>query len=168
MSLKMNQFVRLRPMTLDDLAQVQSIDKTIFNDPWPKDAFKYELTQNQRSICWVAEVEIDPKKIIGFVVIWLILDEAHIGTFAIIPEYRGMGIGRRLLATALLDSTKRGASKALLEVRVSNLQAQQLYYGLGFETVGLRAGYYPDNHEDAFLMNLEFLDSEKLHALAGQ
>jgi ribosomal-protein-alanine N-acetyltransferase len=160
--------VQLRPMTLDDLAQVQCVDRETFNDPWPRDAFLYELKENEHSICWVAEVddENDQKVIVGFVVVWLIVDEAHIGTLAVKPKFRGGGVGRRLLATALLESCQAGAQKSLLEVRLSNIHAQHLYYGLGFEVVGLRSGYYPDNHEDALLMTLKKLDEDKLMLLA--
>jgi len=161
--------IQYRPMTLDDLTQVQALDREIFPDPWPSDAFHYELVENNHSVCWIAEQNEpdDTKSIIGFVVVWLILDEAHIGTLAVKPLYKGHGIGRGLLAHALLDSCTKGAEKSLLEVRASNTDAQRLYFGMGYEVVGMRPAYYPDNHEDALLLTLEKLNSEKLAVLAS-
>ena len=167
MNIKKLQEVHLRLMTLDDLAQVEEIDAICFSSPWPADAFRYEIRQNTNAICWVAEGFQEKKAIIvASAVIWLILDEAHIGTLAVRPEYRGHGIGRRLLARCLLESQQVGAKKAYLEVRRDNQQAQHLYCGFGFAVVGVRPCYYPDNHEDALLMTLEVLDKAKLKSLS--
>lgn len=167
MSKKQNLNIQFRPMTLDDLPQVQCLDREIFTDPWPPDAFHYELVDNMQSVCWVAELDEvgESSVIIGFVVVWLIIDEAHIGTLAVKPKYKGCGIGRRLLVHGLLESCAKGAKKSLLEVRASNVDALKLYFGLGYQAVGVRPGYYPDNHEDALLLTLEKLEAEKLETL---
>ena len=153
-------------MTVEDLVSVQELDKQSFTNPWPEGAFKYELIESQNSLCWVAEIKQDEQtRIVGSVVVWIILDEAHIATLAVEPFYRGHGIGRRLLAVALRDAHQVGAKKAFLEARRNNLDALHLYYGFGFNTVGIRPGYYPDNHEDALLLTLEELDPIKLEKL---
>ncbi|MGV8049458.1 MAG: ribosomal protein S18-alanine N-acetyltransferase [Anaerolineaceae bacterium] len=158
--------VHLRRMTLADLPQVEALDRICFEDPWPDESFLYELRPDSSSICLVAEQSDDLThfQIIGAIVIWLILDEAHIGTLAVSPEFRGKGIARRLLATALLQSYSAGARTSLLEVRTSNEKALHLYYGLGFEVVGVRPGYY-QNHEDAWLLTLKNLDPISLEKL---
>jgi len=69
------------------------------------------------------------------------------------------------LAVALIDAYRVGASKAFLEARKNNQDALHLYYGFGFTAVGIRPGYYPDNHEDALLLTLEELDPSKLEKL---
>jgi [ribosomal protein S18]-alanine N-acetyltransferase len=89
-------------------------------------------------------------------VIWLILDEAHVGTMAVHPDYRQRHIGQRILAEALAHARLCGATQALLEVRKTNIAAQKLYLSFGFEVVGLRRRYYEDNGEDALLMTLFF------------
>ena len=158
----------LRPMSLVDLDQVEAIDQVSFPTPWPKEAFHYELQQNPNSLCWVAERE-EPDQapiVVATIVVWLILDEAHIGTLAVRPGYRQEGIAQRLLARTLLEAAHLNATQALLEVRVSNQAAQNLYRKLGFKVVGLRKGYYQDNHEDAVLMTLTPFDPEKLADLA--
>ncbi|MDT8382759.1 MAG: ribosomal protein S18-alanine N-acetyltransferase, partial [Brevefilum sp.] len=149
--------INLRPMTLADLDQVESLDRASFPTPWPKEAFLFELKENRPSVCWVAELKSQGSEpmIVGSVVIWLVVDEAHIGTLAVRPGYRQQGIAQRLLAAALFECVQRGAEKALLEVRASNQPAQELYRKFGFAAVGLRRGYYQDTHEDAVLMTLE-------------
>ncbi len=160
--------INLRPMTLADLDQVEEIDQASFPTPWPKKAFRYELEQNQNALCWVVEW-IEPgwdPVIVAAIVIWLILDEAHIGTLAVRPGYRGQGIAQRLLARTLLESGGSGATHAMLEVRASNQAAQQLYLKFGFESVGIRRNYYQDTQEDAILMTLGNIDPKKLADLA--
>ena len=159
----------MRPMTLADINQVNAIEQVSFPTPWPETAFYYELTQNKTALCWVAEwIEADQTPIlVADIVIWLILDEAHIGTLAVRPEYRGQSIAQRLLARALVEAARSGATHALLEVRVSNQAALNLYRKFGFEVVGIRPGYYHDTQEDALLMTLAHLDPEKLAVLVG-
>ncbi len=158
----------LRPMTLEDLVQVVEIDRASFPTPWPQDAFLYEIKRKRNVICWVVEnVNSDGKgELIASIVIWLILDEAHIGTLAVKPGYRCQKIGQQLLASSLMEALHRGARRANLEVRESNQAAQNLYRKFGFEAVGLRRDYYTDTHEDAILMTLEKLNYQELAQLA--
>lgn len=160
--------VRLRPMTLADLSQVEALDQEAFPTPWPQDAFRYELTRNPHALCWVAEadtIEGSPL-IVGSIVVWLIVDEIHISTLAVRQAFRQRRIAQRLLARVLLLCQSRGATLAMLEVRKSNLAAQRLYEKFGFKGVGVRRGYYQDAQEDALLMTLPVLDPEKLADLA--
>ncbi len=156
--------VTFRPMTIDDEPQVKDLDVISFKTPWPSDAFRYELMESNNSICWVAEMRSssDLPEIVGSVIVWLILDEAHVATLAIKPEYRGLGIARRLLALTLKVCMEKGATQSLLEVRRSNVDALHLYFGLGYEIAGIRPGYYADNHEDALLLTLKVLNAEEL------
>jgi ribosomal-protein-alanine N-acetyltransferase len=96
------------------------------------------------------------------IVVWLIVDEAHVATIATDPEYRRQGIGKRLLAHALRQMIRDGARSSFLEVRESNLAAQEMYRKFGFGVTGRRRRYYRDNDEDAILMSLERLDVERL------
>jgi ribosomal-protein-alanine N-acetyltransferase len=144
----------IRPMRPEDLAQVQAIDQACFSLPWPASAFEYELYHNQLSLLYVAEARSETGEawVVGMVVIWMVLDEAHIATLAVQNEYRRQGIARQLLAVALEEAQRRGAIQATLEVRAGNQAAQDLYRKLGFDIVGLRPRYYRDNHEDALIM----------------
>jgi ribosomal-protein-alanine N-acetyltransferase len=80
------------------------------------------------------------------------MDEAHITTIGVLPEYRGQGLGELLLVTLFTDAMRRGAEWVTLEVRVSNESAQALYYKYGFTQQGVRRRYYSDNGEDAYIM----------------
>lgn len=157
----------LREMTLADLDQVEAIDQVSFPTPWPKQAFHNELTHNQNALCWVAEwVEPGHQPVlVAAIVVWLILDEAHVSTLAVHPGYRQRGIAQRLLAKVLLECVQTGAAQAYLEVRANNHAAQSLYQKFGFEAVGIRKGYYQDTGEDAVLMTLASLDPGKLAEL---
>jgi ribosomal-protein-alanine N-acetyltransferase len=146
-------------MQREDLAMVSLLDQLSFNEPWPKNTFAYELTTSY-SICQVA---IDPDgTLVGVIVVWLVVDEAHIATIAVHPDHRQKGIGAGLLATALLIAAHRGAVSSLLEVRVSNQAALKLYERFGYKTTGVRKNYYQDNQEDALLLTLSELNKDQL------
>lgn len=162
----LNLSLRIREMHSADLEQVQNIDRISFSLPWPTSAYNYELT-NPQSLLWVAEIPGQGKaeKIIGMVVLWLIVDEAHIATLAVEPEYRRLGIAKVLLTTALREAARRGMREATLEVRANNLAAQRLYQKFKFQTVGFRPHYYRDNNEDALIMTMNHLDQAYLEWL---
>ena len=145
----------IRKMTLDDLEQVVAIDQVSFSLPWPQRSFRFELTDNETSRCWVVDLD---GRVIAMIVSWLILDELHIATIATHPEFRGQGIGRQLLLHALKAAKTEGAIKSFLEVREGNLVAQEMYTKFGFVEDGRRKEYYKDNNEDAILMTLNDLD----------
>ena len=152
--------VRIRPMVEKDLARVQEIDQMSFQIPWPERAYKYELNENPLSLLWVAEHPSPGRDdaIIGMVVIWLIVDEAHFATIAVHPDFRNRGIAQQILAFTLQEIIKKGMLGATLEVRVSNQAAQRLYRRFKFQVVGVRPRYYRDNNEDARIMTLSHLD----------
>lgn len=91
-------------------------------------------------------------------VVWFIIDEVHIATIAVDPDYRRRKIGQKLLAAILKDALISGAKHAFLEVRESNASARTMYRRFGFQEVGKRPHYYSDTQEDAVLMNLEPMD----------
>lgn len=159
--------IHIRPMALADLEQVQAIDNASFTLPWPTSAYRHEIENNRLSLSLVAEStsQDHPALIVGLIVVWLIVDEAHIATIATHPDFRQLGIARRLLSQALRECLRRGASSATLEVRASNQAAQDLYSQFEFEVVGRRRRYYRDNQEDALLMTLGSLDLVYIHRL---
>jgi len=152
-------------MRLEDIEQVHAIDVASFKLPWSLRSFRFELTENPNAMLWVAELTSPTgNQIIGMIALWIIVDEAHIGTIAVQPDYRRQGVGRDLLVEALLGAYARGASQATLEVRQGNLPAQNMYKQFGFCMVGTRRRYYHDNGEDALLMTLQPLDPDKIQA----
>lgn len=156
--------VRVRPMVLEDIPQVLAVDRESFTLPWTESAYRFELNENALSHLWVAEElpASEPERIVGVIVLWMILDEGHIATIAVHPDYRGRGIGRSLLVTALIKAIQEGAVTGTLEVRSGNQAAQHLYRRFGFEIVGRRPHYYRDNQEDALIMTVPDLDQRYL------
>ena len=149
----------IRKMTLEDMPSIIDLDQKSFSLPWPERSFRFELTANSASRCWVAELD---GKIVGMIVVWLIVDEAHVATIATHPDFRRQGIGTKLLSHALRLMMDEGAISSFLEVRESNFSAQEMYRKFGYEVSGRRPRYYKDNNEDAILMNLASLKVERL------
>ncbi len=143
----------IRRMKLDDLNTVLDIDRLSFPLPWSERTYRYEILENRSSYMYVVEaVEDQIPKIVGYVGFWFIVDEAHISTLAVHPDYRGQGIGELLLRTALNGADDLDARIVTLEVRTSNYAAIRLYEKFDFKVVGSRPRYYRDNNEDALLM----------------
>jgi len=148
--------VHTRGMTLADIPAVREIDRLSFPLPWSERTYRFELLENDSAHLLVAEAtHLREHQVIGHVGFWIIVDEAHISTLAVHPDFRGNAIGGQLLAQALHHARKLGATLATLEVRNSNLAAICLYKKFGFQVVGRRKRYYRDNHEDALLMTLK-------------
>lgn len=150
----MKEEVIIRRMRKEDLDAVTAIEEATFAIPWSRESFRQELERNVAARYLVAEVG---GKVIGYAGAWIILDESHITNIAVEEAYRGQGIGRQLTEALIQYLSNLGASYATLEVRVSNIRAQNLYKSLGFVSVGKRKRYYEDNQEDAFLMVCEHM-----------
>src|SRR5438045_368083 len=113
----------IEDMTLDDIDGVQDVERASFPVPWPANAFRHELTQNKNARYLVAR---DGGRIVGYAGLWLMVDEAHITTFAVHPENRRRRIGERLLVRVFEMAAALNAEWLTLEVRASNLPAQKL------------------------------------------
>jgi [ribosomal protein S18]-alanine N-acetyltransferase len=140
----------IRKMEVEDVPRVHEIDVLSFSLPWPERSYQFELTGNPASRCWVAE---ENGQVVAMLVLWLIMDEAHIATIAVHPEHRRQRIGEKILLHALHQVQAEGARRAFLEVRAGNATAKNLYLKYGFIVDGLRKQYYKDNQEDAILMS---------------
>ncbi len=176
--------IRVEPMAVSDLARVLEIERVAFPSPWSARAYEYELRYNNMAHYFVARLDVgayarqsrgglwqrvraffQPRPadenvlVVGYTGYWLMAGEAHISTIAVSPDYRRRAFGELLLMHVLQDATQHGAHVATLEVRVSNLNAQQLYLKYGFEKVGMRKAYYSDNNEDAFIMTTPSLSA---------
>jgi [ribosomal protein S18]-alanine N-acetyltransferase len=151
--------VVIAAMRLEDLDEVQRIEEASFTTPWPPNAYRSELLTNRLASYLVARVE---DRIVAYGGMWLMVDEAHITTFAVHPAWRRQRIGERLLLAFLDLAVDRGAREATLEVRLSNLPARRLYEKYGFRPVGLRPRYYSDDNEDAVIMTTEALDEPRM------
>ena len=158
----------IQPMTLADIDQVMEIEQQSFSSPWSARAYRYEITENQHSTMLVVRPAIGPEgvlarwtrrlrgtnpgPVLGYAGFWLLVDDAHVCTIAVHPQWRRRRLGELLLLSLLERGMALNASRATLEVRASNEAAQALYLKYGFEKVSRRKRYYTDNNEDAYIM----------------
>jgi ribosomal-protein-alanine N-acetyltransferase len=149
-------------MTAEDIPAVHAIETASFPTPWPPYAFRQELETNRMARYIVVR---GGDRVIAYAGIWLMVDEAHVTTFAVLPAYRRRGIGGLLLAQLMKLSADLGAVVCTLEVRLSNAAARKLYAEFGFKPVGLRPRYYSDDGEDALIMTTDRLESPEMQRL---
>ncbi len=140
-----------RPMQMADLDRIMQIEPTVFPYPWSRGNFSDSL--NSGYSCWVME---EDKVIIGYAVLMMVLDEAHLLNISIAREQQGRGLGRDLLQHMMTLGRRHGGLNMFLEVRPSNLAAISLYSSIGFNEMAIRRNYYPAKHgrEDAVLMGM--------------
>lgn len=157
--------VVLAPLSVGDLPEVSQIERVSFTAPWPTSAYVTELTSNRLARYVGAR---KGGRLIGFGGIWLMVDEAHITTMAVLPAHRRTGVATALLLELLQEARRGGARVATLDVRVSNDDAQRLYVAFGFVEAGRRIRYYDDNGEDALVMTTAELESPEQLACEGR
>jgi ribosomal-protein-alanine N-acetyltransferase len=154
--MEISNCVKIVRMQEEHIPAVFSLDKKSLTLPWSERSYLFEIRENKTSIPLVAIQTNDGKveHLAGFIVVWTIEDEAHVGTVAVDKEFRRQGIAQKLISTAIQEAKDRGAQKVFLEVRAGNLPARALYQKLGFVDFDLRKKYYCDNQEDAIIMLL--------------
>lgn len=138
-------------MTDKDIKGVFDISTSSFSIPWSIESINGELN-NPLAKYIVARDEINDL-VVGFVGIWIVVGEGNITNIAVHPDYRGNGIGDKLLSSLINLCYDLNCSLINLEVRESNYKAQNLYKKFGFNIDGIRKGYYEDNKENAILMS---------------
>jgi ribosomal-protein-alanine N-acetyltransferase len=139
----------IRSMTAADISAVSGIERVSFTTIWPSDAFYNELSTNKLAHYFVGRFD---DRVVAYGGIWVIMEDSHVTTLAVDPEYRGRGFGEVLLLRLIDEAMERGAAWMTLEVRESNAIAQRLYRKYGFTTVTMRTGYYSDDNESALIM----------------
>ena len=155
----------LQPMAAEDIPAVHAIESASFPTPWPPYAFRQELETNRMARYLVVRAGA---RVVAYAGVWLMVDEAHVTTFAVLPAYRRRGIGGLLLSGLMALSADIGAAVVTLEVRLGNVAARQLYQRFGFRPVGVRPRYYSDNGEDALIMTTERLDTPDMQRLMAR
>lgn len=130
---------------INDMVRISEESLSI---PWSFQSFEEEF-RNKFSRYVVALYD---DKVIGFGGVWIIVGEGNITNIAVSPKYRGSGIGSAIVRELISLCLKENGTAITLEVRSSNITAQNLYRKFGFEVEGIRKGYYSNNKEDALLM----------------
>jgi ribosomal-protein-alanine N-acetyltransferase len=144
---------KLRPMRMNDLDLIMIIEPQIYPYPWTRGNFVDSL--NSGYCAWVLE---ENEKIIGYALMMLVLDEAHLLNLSIGKSNQRKGLGRYLLEHMVNIAKNNQMAHMFLEVRHSNISAVALYENMGFNEMAIRRGYYPaaNGREDAILMGLAF------------
>jgi len=142
---------QFRPMTAADLDAIMEIEPHIYSHPWTRGNFADSLKSANNA--WVL---MHNEEIIGYALMMMVLDEAHLLNLSISKAYQKQGLGRLLLEHMISIAQTLNAANMFLEVRASNISAIALYENIGFNEMAVRRGYYPAHHgrEDAILMGL--------------
>ena len=145
--------ITISKLDISHLNAVHAIEKLSFNSPWSEDAYRVELGKNPLAHYYGC---FNGNQLLGFIGLWLILDEGHICNVAVHPNWRGQGLGELLLRHILAACQSMGGKSITLEVRESNAAALALYSKLGFYEAGRRPNYYSDTGETALILWLDF------------
>lgn len=140
--------IKILSMQPKHIEFIVSLEKTCFSEPWSFESLKSEL-DNPNAIFLVAE---NNEKCLGYIGMHTVCDEGYITNIAVLPDFRGNGVGTLILNNIITLAEKSGLRFISLEVRVSNKNAMSLYENLGFEKVGVRKNFYRLPNEDAALM----------------
>lgn len=155
------QKVTVARMTADDTKFVSHIEKVCFGNKWTPTSFDREL-DNKNTFYFVAWVD---DKVVGYAGYWLILEEAHVTSVGVLPEYRRMGLSKLLMFALLDHCIEKDVKWVTLEVKEDNIAAQELYKKLGFKTLGRRKKYYQDDNKDAFIMWTDNITDQSYQSL---
>jgi ribosomal-protein-alanine N-acetyltransferase len=133
-------------MAEGDVEAVARLEREAFSSPWTADTFRRLMVREGTEI-WVAD--LPPAGVVGYAVLWCVLDHGELANIAVHPEHRGRGLGSCLLDRVMERARERGVRNMYLEVRVSNQRAADLYERRGFQEIGRRRDYYDRPREDA-------------------
>jgi ribosomal-protein-alanine N-acetyltransferase len=156
------------PLILADIPAAIALEQAAYLKAHLHRNYDYELQHNPLAHYLALRLgapQLNPPiQLVGLGGLWLILDEIHIITIAVHPDWKGMGLGEWLLINLLEKGQALGATVATLEVRPSNKVAISLYQKYAFQEVGVRPDYYPDNHEAALILMTPPLNSDDYRA----
>lgn len=147
--------LEILPMVPQDIDDILRIEYSLYSHPWSRANFGDSIDSGY--VCRVARIG---GAVIGYFVVMLAVDEAHLLNISVAGAFQGKGLGARLLRVAMNSAYQQGGRSMLLEVRMSNEKAISLYRHFGFEKIGHRRGYYPADfgREDALVLRRELMD----------
>lgn len=158
--------INIKYMQLCDLDDVCRLEAEAYGEHhWSRDGFVNELENNLAKYYVARNAD---GSLLGYLGAWIIIDEAHVTTLAVSPEFKRKKIAQNLMKCFVDDCYKNMVKYITLEVRVSNEPAINLYKKFGFNSLGTRKGYYQDNNEDALIMWTENIWHEKFKAIYNE
>jgi len=140
----------LRPLTSLDIPPVLEIEKQVYDFPWSQQIFKDCLFAGYSN--WGL---IKDKQLIGYALLSIAVEEAHILNICISPSLQKMGYATKFVKELFNIAREKQAANIFLEVRPTNEAAVKLYGRLGFKEIGRRKGYYQakEGREDALVLS---------------
>ncbi len=141
----------IRKMKEADIPEIARLEKEIFSDSWSEKAIKETFDQQQTLVL----VAYEDKQLIGYLILYFVLEEGEIARIAVISDHRRQGVGARLLLELEDLCEDNGITKLLLDVRESNKAAISFYTSYGFVQDGIRRNFYTNPQEDGILMSRE-------------
>jgi ribosomal-protein-alanine N-acetyltransferase len=160
--------VHLVPLRRRHLRSVMRIESQVYPHPWSLSLFISELNLRHSRLYVAARVG---GAVVGYAGLMIAGDESHVTTIAVDPAWHRHKVGSRLLAHLVRASRTRHVRNVTLEVRMSNVGAQEMYRRFGFEAAGIRKGYYAETNEDAMIMWVYDIDTaaylERLEGIEG-
>ena len=144
----------IRAIREEDVRGIHEIETLCFPMPWSEESILHDVKENVVAR-WLV-MDDGAGRVLAYAGMWFVLDEAHVCNVAVHPDCRRMGYGRQIFEALEELARENSMSMMTLEVRRSNIAAQNLYHACGFLDVGYRKRYYEDNKEDALIMYKEF------------
>lgn len=136
-------------MAAGDVPAVVAIERTSYTVPWSENTFRGLLRRRDTELVVAAASD---GTVVGYAVLWCVLDQAELGNVAVAAQWRSRGVGERLVTDMMRRAVQRSVNEVFLEVRPSNTVARRLYERLGFTMVGRRRNYYQQPVEDALVL----------------
>jgi ribosomal-protein-alanine N-acetyltransferase len=146
-----------RPASEEDVTKLLDIETRVHKSPWTAEHFKSEIAKPYSSV-WVLTDDETDTDLAGYIVFWMLMDEAQILNVAVDLPYRGMGYAKRMVHQAVSAALKKGIRRVTLEVRKSNTAAIQLYQSQRFVITHVRKSFYSDG-EDAYQMGIDLTEA---------
>ena len=155
----------MRFMTLVDVERVLHIEQAVQAYPWTCGNFTDALNHG-----YECRVDEQDDEIRAYAVLMPVLDEAELLNIAVAAGQQRKGLGRLMLREILNAARQKNTRRVFLEVRPSNIAAIALYRSLGFAEIGIRRGYYLNDHgkEDAVMMACDLTSSKWPDEVDGQ
>ena len=140
----------IRKMRREDVAEVAELERKIFPDAWSENALLETWKQRQTMLL----IALEDRKIIGYLILYFVLEDGEIARIAVADEYRRKGVAGKMLRELALLCRENGVNRLMLDVRESNEPAKAFYVRQGFEVAGIRKDYYTNPVENAVLMSV--------------
>lgn len=140
----------IRKMRREDVAEVAELERKIFPDAWSENALLETWKQRQTMLL----IALEDRKIIGYLILYFVLEDGEIARIAVADEYRRKGVAGKMLRELALLCRENGVNRLMLDVRESNEPAKAFYVRQGFEVDGIRKDYYTNPVENAVLMSV--------------